>query len=77
MTVCGYFSKLWSQAQRSAEPRLFTVHEKQQIDFPKWDHFHQKQPPMGSRKPCQCGGPDRWRCWHQVKQDALLGEDRR
>jgi hypothetical protein len=75
--MCDYFAGAWSRAQRSAAPRAFSVFEKQQVEFPKFEFFIRREPPRSTHLPCKCGAPDRWRCWIRTKQDLLLGEDRR
>jgi hypothetical protein len=75
--MCRYFRELWDRPLRIAEPRIFTVHAKQQTSFPRWELYERRQPPMQTRRPCRCGEPDIWRCWHKTKCNELLGESRR
>ena len=75
--MCGHYEKLWSRAMRLKPTQVFNINQKAQIDFPKWDAYHAKQPPMANRSACVCGSDDRWRCWLRTKQDELLGEGRR
>jgi hypothetical protein len=75
--MCDHFERLWDRALRLAQPKPFNVTQTQQVDFPRWDYFHRMQPPMYARKPCPCGSPSAWECWHKVKMSELLGEGRR
>ena len=75
--VCGVYEKLWYRALRIAQPKVFNVNQTQQVDFPRFDAYHAKMPPMANRSPCRCGGGEAWSHWHKVKMAELLGEGRR
>ena len=77
MIFCGVYLKIWDRAMRLKPAQVFNINQKAQIDFPKWDAYHAKQPPMQSRALCRCGAPDKWACWHRVKMSELLGEGRK
>ena len=75
--MCGVYLKVWDRALRIQQAQAFNVNQTQQIDFPRWNYFHAKQPPMQSRAPCRCGRGEAWVHWHRVKMSELLGEGRK
>jgi hypothetical protein len=77
--TCDYFRRVWEITERPrAELLLNYEYGPLRIGRPKFVRFDEfvKREPSSSR-PCRCGGPDAWRCWHRTKQDELLGEGRR
>jgi hypothetical protein len=83
--MCGYFSKKWksteiSRDQLAENHRYFLeTWELSRDNFPvfqRFDSFQKAQPPRHPVSPCRCGSNDRWRCWHEVVTDELLGEGR-
>jgi hypothetical protein len=82
--VCGHYEKLWKRSNRPFA-ELVKLHIPEPVNhgwdpeppqFVRFDAFQKAQPRLFPPKPCTCGSGDRWKCWHRVKAELLLGEGR-
>jgi hypothetical protein len=81
--TCDHFRRIWEVTNRPRAELLLNYEtgpsevRKGRPKFVRMDEWMKRQPSMNSRRPCKCGcSDDAWRCWHDVKQDELLGERR-
>ena len=76
--MCDYFVRRWAERESRAELLKAHGYELGHFNsaprFPRLERYMKAEP--RSRRPCLCGAPDKWRCWHKVKMDLLLGERR-
>jgi hypothetical protein len=74
--MCEHFRKIWDRTQRlSLRPLKFPY--RQQVTFPRFEHFMKREPPRGRHAKCKCGHSDAWRCWSRVRALELYGCGRR
>ncbi len=79
---CRHFARLWKRSERPYVELVrlhspsWTLEDRPPPTFKRIDAFWKAQPPIRPPKPCRCGSADKWRCWHQIKTDLLLGEKR-
>jgi len=74
--MCRYFENFWDDTQR-LNLRSLTPPKKQQTEFPRFDAWRKREPPRSSRRKCQCGADDKWRCFIRTQGGQLMGERRK
>ena len=70
--MCRYYETFWQDTLRLS-PRAVKFPNRQRSRFPRLEAWQRKQPPVGSRRRCQCGAPDKWRCWIATQEQRADG----
>jgi hypothetical protein len=81
--TCTYYSNFWIMSDPGRRELLRNYEtsgpQNRFADTPRYVRFARwikAEPPRFPPQPCECGAPDRWRCWAKTSRRQLLGEAR-
>ena len=67
--TCDYFDQFWFPC-----PRVEVLAVNHADDrYARFDRFMAAEPDITKRETCDCGAPDRWKCWSKTRRKRFYG----